>query len=348
MYYERKDCDKGLNCRSREDWRKLRKRERWEIAEKERERGGKGNMDLDFSGLFAMQGMLFLIMVLGLVLKKRGMIKKGDKELLTDLVINVTLPASILKSFQMEFNHQILISCMVIAIVAVLIQVGSYFLGMVLYPGFSDDRRKVLQYATICSNAGILGNPIAEGIFGGLGLLYASIYVIPQRVFMWSVGLTYFTEAPDKKTLVKKVATHPCIVTVVIGFIIMVTQIQLPLFLTQTIKSVAGANTFLAMMLVGTILADVPLKTLPEKATLYYCFVRLIFILFLVFAGCRLGGVDALVTGVSVTLSGMPAASVTAVMASKYGKDEIFATKCVVLSTILSIITVPIWCVFLN
>lgn len=308
----------------------------------------KGLIEMDFTGLYEMQGMLFSVMILGVILKRIGIVDKHGMTILTDLVINVTLPASILKSFQMEFNSQILKSCLVICVVAVLIQVGAYLLGMVLYPLFKDDRKKVLQYATICSNAGILGNPIAEGIFGGLGLLYASIYVIPQRIFMWSVGLTYFTEAPDTKTLVKKVMSHPCIVSVFIGFLIMVFQIQLPGFLSLSIKTVANANTFLAMLLVGAILAEVKLSALPERATIYYSFVRLFLIPFLVFWGCRLGQVDSLVTGVSVVLSGMPAASVTAVMAAKYGKDEVFATKCVVLSTLLSMITVPVWCLFLQ
>lgn len=130
-------------------------------------------------------------MILGLFLRKKKIVGAEGKKLLTDLVIDVTLPASILKSFQIEFNGEILKSCMVIGAAALIIQVGSYMLGMVLYPGFGDERKRVLQYATICSNAGVLGNPIAEGIFGGLGLLYASVYVIPQRIFMWSVGLTY-------------------------------------------------------------------------------------------------------------------------------------------------------------
>ena len=303
---------------------------------------------MDFTGLFEMQGMLFSIMILGLFLRKKKIVGAEGKKLLTDLVIDVTLPASILKSFQIEFNGEILKSCMVIGAAALIIQVGSYVLGMVLYPGFGDERKRVLQYATICSNAGVLGNPIAEGIFGSLGLLYASIYVIPQRIFMWSVGLTYFTEAPDKKTLIKKVVTHPCIVAVVIGFLLMIFQIPLPGFVNLTIKQVAGANTFLAMMLVGTILAEVPLSSLADGATLYYSFVRLVFVPFLVFCGCRIWGIDGLVTAVSVVLSGMPAASVTAVMASKYHKDEVFAVRCVVLSTLLSMLTVPCWCMILN
>ena len=302
---------------------------------------------MDFTGLYEMQGMLFTIMILGYIFRKAGMISDEGKSLLTDLVLYVTLPASIIKSFQIEFNHQILVSCMVVIVVAAGIQVGAWLLGMILYPGFPDERKKVLQYATICSNAGILGNPIAEGIFGSMGLLYASIYTIPQRTFMWSIGLTYFTQAPDMKTLIKKVSTHPCIVSVVIGMLIMVFQIPVPGFLSLTIKNIAGGNTFLAMSLVGTILAEVPFRSLPEKDTVYYSFIRLFFIPFLVYLACHFAQVDSLVTGVSVVLSGMPSASVTAVLAAKYGKDEVFATKCVVLSTLLSMVTVPLWCLFL-
>ena len=302
---------------------------------------------MDFTGLFEMQGMLFTIMILGYIFRKAGMISDEGKSLLTDLVLYVTLPASIIKSFQIEFNHQILVSCIVVIVVAAGIQVGAWLLGMILYPGFSDERKKVLQYATICSNAGILGNPIAEGIFGSMGLLYASIYTIPQRTFMWSIGLTYFTQAPDMKTLIKKVSTHPCIVSVVIGMLIMVFQIPVQGFLSLTIKNIAGGNTFLAMSLVGTILAEVPFRSLPEKDTVYYSFIRLFFIPFLVYLACHFAQVDSLVTGVSVVLSGMPSASVTAVLAAKYGKDEVFATKCVVLSTLLSMVTVPLWCLFL-
>ena len=302
---------------------------------------------MDFTGLFEMQGMLFTIMILGYIFRKAGMISDEGKSLLTDLVLYVTLPASIIKSFQIEFNHQILVSCIVVIVVAAGIQVGAWLLGMILYPGFPDERKKVLQYATICSNAGILGDPIAEGIFGSMGLLYASIYTIPQRTFMWSIGLTYFTQAPDMKTLIKKVSTHPCIVSVVIGMLIMVFQIPVQGFLSLTIKNIAGGNTFLAMSLVGTILAEVPFRSLPEKDTVYYSFIRLFFIPFLVYLACHFAQVDSLVTGVSVVLSGMPSASVTAVLAAKYGKDEVFATKCVVLSTLLSMVTVPLWCLFL-
>lgn len=303
---------------------------------------------MDFSGLFNMQIMLFLVMFMGVYFRKTGMIDGSSKNMISNMVINVTLPASILKSFQKEMTQEILMSCAEVMIISILMQIAAALLGLFLYKKYPEARRKVLQYSTICSNAGVLGNALAEGIYGDMGLLYASIFVVPMRTFMWSLGLTYFTDAPDKKSLVKKVLTHPCIVAVILGFVIMGFQIQLPGFLDLTVKTVANANTYLAMLLVGTILASVDVKSLVDKDILYYAFVRLGLMPFLVFSACRLAGVDNLVTGVSVVLTGMPAASSTAAVASKYHKDEIFATKCVVFTTLLSMITVPIWCMILG
>ena len=303
---------------------------------------------MDFQNMFQTQGMLFLLMLLGFLLKKKGMINEGNKGLLSDLVINVTLPASIIKAFQIEFNREILQSGLVIFLVAVGIQMGSYLLAAVLYRKVETGHKKVLQYATICSNAGILGNPIAEGIFGSLGLLYASFYLIPQRTFMWSMGLTYFTEAPDRKSLVKKIATHPCILAVVFGIIIMVFQIPLPGVIDQTVKSLAGANTAVSMLFIGSILTGVRFGDLWTPLTIYYNIVRLFLVPLLVWLCLLPLGLDELVTGVSVVLAAMPAASVTAIMASKYHCDEVFATKCVVSTTTLSMITIPLWCLFLG
>ena len=244
-----------------------------------------------------MQGMMFCVLALGWYLRKKGMIDKSGKALLSNLVMNVTLPASIIKSFQMEFSMDILKLTLEVIVISFLIQIISNGLSRVLYPGWNEESRKVLQYATIVSNAGILGNAIAEGIFGDLGIMYAAVYTIPTRIFMWSVGLTYFTEAPTKKELVKKVLTHPCIIAIFTGMVLLISQFQLPV---------------------------------------------------IVLAGCRLFRIDSLITAVCVILSAMPAASTSVVLAVKYGKDDRLATKIVVFSTVVSLITLPIWCYFLQ
>lgn len=303
---------------------------------------------INFDNMFNMQGMLFLLMIIGAVLTWKRIITADGQKLLTDLVMDVTLPASIIKSFQMELSRELLESCLEIFLVAIAIQVGTFLLSALLYRGISDEKhRKVLQYTTICSNAGVLGNPIAEGIFGSMGLLYASIYLIPQRTFMWSAGLTYFTRCPSKKELARKVLTHPCIIAVAFGMVLLVTGTTLPGFLGSTVNSIAGANTAVSMMLIGSFLVGVNVKSMFQKTFYYYSFVRLFLIPFLVFVPCRLLGLDSMVTGVSTILAAMPAASSTAILAAKYECDEVFASKCVVFTTVLSMVTIPIWCLFL-
>lgn len=81
---------------------------------------------------------------------------------------------------------------------------------------------------------------------------------------------------------------------------------------------------------------------------LYYTVIRLIVIPLVVYVGCHLCRVDTLITGVSVLLAGMPAGSTTAILASKYHGDYIFATKCVVFSTLMTLVTVPAWCVVMS
>ena len=303
-------------------------------------------MNLD--GLYRMQGMLFSLMILGAFLKKKGIITDEGKRVIADLVIFVTLPCSIIESFEVELSMDILKSSAQALLVSCMVQVTCYILNMVLYPGVGEENKKVLKYATMASNAGILGNPVAEGIFGSMGLFYASFYLIPQRTAMWSLGMTYFTKAPDRKTLIKKICTHPCIVSVFIGFVLMLLQMQIPGFLGDTVHSLNKANTAVSMIFVGTVLAEADMKTMITPLSCYYAAVRLILIPALVWIGCLLFHIDTLVMGISVVLAAMPAASTTAILAAKYGGDEVFATKCVVFTTLLSMVSAPVWCMVLQ
>lgn len=302
-------------------------------------------MGLD--SLITLQGTLFLLVAMGVILRKRKVIPEEGKAILTDLVLELVLPCNIINSFRMEFNITILMKFLIILLISVGIQFGCMILSHILYRKQPKAKEKVLQYATVCSNAGFMGNPIAEGVFGAAGLMYASVYLIPQRIVMWTAGLSCFTESPDRKSVIKKVATHPCIVAVYIGLALLIFQIPLPDFLGNTIRSVGNCTTALSMILIGAILAEVDIRRLISKTVLFYSAIRLFLIPFLVLIVCSLFHVEALLAGVSVLLAGMPAGSTTAILAAKYDGDYIFATKCVVVSTLLSLFTIPIWCMIL-
>lgn len=297
--------------------------------------------------LLNLQLTMFAMMFVGLILRKMNIITTEGKKCITDLVINVILPANIIKSFMIEFNREIFWNFFSILMISIGVQILCTFLSRILYRKESSNRRKVLQYGIVCSNAGFLGNPIAEGVFGSMGLSLASVYLIPMRIVMWSAGVSYFTESPDRKTLVKKVMTHPCIVAVFIGIFLMLSQITLPGFLTSSIVSLSNCNTAMSMIVIGTILSEVDFKTMLDKTVLSYSFLRLCILPLIVFVVTMFLPVDSLVRGVATLLTAMPAGATTAILAAKYDGDAIFATKCVVCSTVLSLATTFVWSIVL-
>ncbi len=293
------------------------------------------------------QLMIFLLMGVGYFLRKKDIITRSGREVLTDLVLDVFLPCNIITAFMMEMTRELLFSCMEILLISIGIQLACLLINTFCYNKIPRGQRAVIQYGTLCSNAGLIGNPIALDLYGNLGLLYASVYLIPQRIFMWSVGLAYFTETTNKRDVVKKVMTNPCIIAFFIGLILMITQIRLPGFLDKTISSLGSCTTAVSMVFIGAVIADGGLKGLFSKLTVIYSVIRLILIPAAVLLVCYLIRLDAVAAGVAIILAAMPAGATTVVLASKNNGDEVFATKCVVLTTLLSIIFLPVWCIII-
>lgn len=317
------------------------------------------------SGLWTLQTMMFLLVTAGAMLKRKGILKDEGKEILTDIVLYVFLPCNIINSFRIELEEGILVRLFLILGISIVIQGVCYGLSRLLYDKKPDARRQVLQYCTIVSNSGFLGLPIAEGMYGIQGMMYASIFIIPMRVMMWSAGLACFTESPDWKTVVKKVAFHPCIIAVYIGLTLLFLQVPLAHLyenvlqnsgpalqviistvvhaLDKAVRSAGNCTTAMTMLLIGMMLADVHMKDLFDLDAMGISVVRLGLLPLIVFAGCRIVNLDPFISGICILMSGMPAGSTSAILASKYNCDYMFATKCVVVSTLLSMVTIPLW-----
>lgn len=296
--------------------------------------------------LFQLQGTLFAMMVIGASLKKRGIIDGNGKKCLTDLCVNMVIPCNIFKSCLIEFNMGIFRSCALLLASAVIMQLLCLTLNRFVFNRYPTQQKKVLQYCTIVPMSGFLGNPIAEGIYNELGVLYTSIFLIPMRVVMWSVGTTYFVAdmEVDKKKVLKNILTHPCLVAIYLGVFCMVTQIPLPGIVTETVRYIGSCNSALTMFIVGTILADVKLPTIVNRDTLTFSVFRLLLLPAVAFGVGRVLGLDPVSLGISVLMTGMPAGATAAIFAARYESDAPFATKCVVMSTLLSMLTLPVWC----
>ncbi len=304
--------------------------------------------DPAFISLLNLMGQMFIFAVCGVVLRKRKILPDQARPILTDLVMDLILPANIIHSFEIEFSFSILRKFFLILVIASLAQAVSMFFAGILWNRQPGHMKRVLQYATQVSNSGFLGNPVCEGVFGAEGLMYASVFLIPQRIVMWSAGLAYFTDSTDWKGTLKKVARHPCIVAVYIGMFLMFTQIQLPALAETSLVKLGSCTLPLSMILIGMMMADVDMRTLISPMVLAVTGIRLFFLPGIVYAGCLALHVDPLLTGVSVLLVGMPCGSTTPILASKHGGDYVFASKCVFFSTIASLFSIPVWCMIMG
>lgn len=297
--------------------------------------------------IIQLQLQIFLLVAIGYLLSKLGMLVLVTRKQLTDLVIYVILPCNIVESFQVDLTHDLLISAGIVLVLGFAAQGLYALLNLFLYRRFDARRQINLKYGTICSNAGFMGLPLSLAIFGPTGLMYASVALLPIRLFMWSAGLSLYTST-TKKQVLKTLATHPCIIAVFVGFALMLSGLQLPAFLNDTIDSLGNCCTALSMVVIGAILSDVDPRTVLEPAVLYYVVIRLIAIPAFLFGVLWLLKVDALVTGIIVILSAMPAGSTTAMLAQKYDQDPEFASKMVFLSTLASLVTLPLWAMVLT
>ena len=305
---------------------------------------------MQLQNILQLQGTLFAMMLIGAWMKKRDIISTEGKRCLTELCVNVVIPCNIFKSCLITLDMEILRTCGVLLVSAFVMQCVCLLLNKFLFNRFQPQQKKVLQYCTIVPMSGFLGNPIAEGIYDSIGVLYTSIYLIPMRIVMWSVGTTYFVpdETVDQRKVLKNVATHPCLVAIYLGLFCMVTQFPLPGIVTETVRYVGNCNSALTMFIVGTILADVKLSTIVNKNSALFSIFRLLLLPLLAFGVGTALGLEHAALGVSVLMTGMPAGATAAIFAERYHSDAPFATRCVVASTLFSMLTLPMWCAIMQ
>lgn len=300
-----------------------------------------------FDTMLQLQLQLFLFILAGFVMTRRGIISAAGRKSLSDLLIDFILPCNIICSFQIDMTREVLTTCGLILVLATGAQGVYLVLSRVLFRGETQERLACLRYGTVCSNAGFLGIPIIGGVYGAMGTLLTSVALIPQRIVMWSAGLSLFTHT-DGKAIVRKLLTHPCIVAVFIGFGLMLAgNPALPSFVQKTIGGASGCTTCLSMLVIGSILAGAQRINLADRTLWLYTCARLALIPLAMLLIMTLLRVPTMVRGVMVLMSAMPAGSTTAILAARYDGDAPFASCMVFVSTLGSIVTLPLLCLVL-
>ena len=285
--------------------------------------------------------MLFLYTAVGVLCAKTKIISKANKQSYINFILNITMPAMIFSSYDLDITEELVISAVTVTFLSLLVYSFSFIISRIAYRKLPANQRAILKYATVINNASFIGLPLIGSIYGAQGVLLASCFLIPGRVFMWTVGVSEFTKT-DFKTKMKNILINPVIIATAIGVVRMLTQFELPHLLDTAIKGVGACNGFMAMLMVGVILSEVDIKTLWDKTLFYYAFIRLALLPLLLLLIMRMTTLSVDLRGICVILTAMPAGTTTSILAAKFGGDDVYASKVMFVSSVLSLVTVPL------
>jgi predicted permease len=281
-------------------------------------------------------------MAIGVVARKTQIMTDAVNRGLAELLLYVTLPFMIVVSFQMEFSRDLLMNAALLLLISLVIHTAAVFIGKALFKNVQPDKNKVLRFATVFSNCAFMGFPVLDSIYGQIGVFYGSIYVVAFNIFLWTYGIVLFTNDKDWKVL-RKVLYNPGNIAVVAGVTLFYFSLRLPDPLHRMFQMVGGTTTPLSMIIVGARLANTRVRdVLTDSAVYAITLIRLIVLPLAVFFLLRLTPLDPIALGVCVLAVAMPAAANTTIFAERYHANPEFASRCVFVTTILSIVTIPL------
>jgi len=292
--------------------------------------------------------ILFLLMLIGLICRKNGLLSQSGSKIISGIVVNVANPAMILsasinKESTIQGRELLFTAGLALAVYAFLIVIAILITAI-----FRVDKasKGPYQVMTVFANIGFMGFPVISAVYGSEALLYASFFIIPFNVLIYTWGIAAITGGTDQKPTnvpiwrkILNVGVVSCIITIVIY----VFRIPMPVAVESTVTHLANLTAPLSMMVIGASLADMNFKELfTDYKLILFSVIRLIVVPIIGVSAIRLLGVNDTLAGVCMIMLSTPVASMTAMLAQQYDSNYGIASKGVALTTILSVATMPL------
>lgn len=286
--------------------------------------------------------VILILIAVGYVVTKCGWFSERGAAEVTSLLIKIVTPCLIVNSF-LTNNDSLKISEMLLSILVSALAMGiALAISLVTFRKEPHARQKVLRFAVIFSNAGFMGIPLVESIVGGKGVIYCSFFVVVFNVICWTYG--YNMMSGGAKMNIRTVLLNPGMIGLLFGLPIYFLKLQLPTLLTEPVSFLSNLNTPLAMLVIGSYIARVDLHSFISDMAVYkMAALRLIaapavYLVVLLFIRPE---PDLFVS--SVIQAAAPVAANAVLFAVEYHQDSELASKAVAVSTVLSIITIPVF-----
>lgn len=284
---------------------------------------------------------LFCMMGLGYLLMKINYLDVNVNKKISNLVISVTTPALIFASVfkENEASQSAVIMMLGIAFLVYLILpvVAMLFNTLLKIP---TSQRKLYQFMTVFSNTGFMGYPVVASLYGNTGVFYAAIFNLMFNLFVFTYGIYLMQE---NRRLDWHSLFTPGIVLSLFAMIAYFVKLSIPMVIVNVCESVGGMTTPLAMLLIGASLSNVSSKEILSDTTIYfYTLLRQFLLPLLFFPLLRLVLHDELIRGVVMMMIAMPVGSISVLFATQYGNDSTLASKNVFVTTLCSLLSIPI------
>lgn len=305
-------------------------------------------MDLDFNKFYSSLVVIVIIIAFGLFLGKIKWIDKGTNKKLVNLLLMVFMPASLFNAFPGEFSEEFsslffmglvggVVTMLLVIIAAKLVYNKKFFPGELTYEA---------QFSFAFNNATFLGYPLISMAFGERGIVPYCGFIIAFNLALFSYGVWLFERKITPKFILKTLI-NPNILAVILGMVFFLNRFNVSSELPIThdaIKYIAGATTPLSLLCVGYMLSTADLKKLLKKWRLFIvAAIQLIFAPAITFLVTKiLFGFPDEVVLICTLIQALPTATSLGLFAEKYGGDVAEASQIVVISTLMSIITMPV------
>ncbi|RGT61299.1 AEC family transporter [Faecalibacillus faecis] len=300
---------------------------------------------MDIMVVFQTMLKLFLLLVLGFVLFKCHIFDEYTNKKISALIVNVASPMLIISSIAgVEGNDKSIVFLMIGA--GILMYIGFIILGKIINRIFPFPKKDwpVYECMVVFANTGFMGYPVLLDVFGQEAVFYASLIHMAFNFFVYTYAIMCLTKGDDSefKLNFKQLLT-PGIVLIFIGILIYLFDIQLPSVLMDTINSVGSLTAPLSMMMIGSSLAVYPIKdSFTDWRSYVFAFVRLLIVPFVTMIVCRLLHINPYYANITIITNAMPVGSMVLMLATQYNANIKIVTRNIVVSTLLSVITIPI------
>lgn len=295
-----------------------------------------------FIDVFTQVVILLLLILTGFILTKTHILTENGSKSMTDIVLTIVTPCVIIKSFMRDYDPSLLKNLLIAFLIAFLTHIGFILSAHLLLHSRDISKQKVLQYGVVFSNCGFMSLPLQQSILGDMGVFYGSSYIAIFNLFIWSYGITLMSG--DKKYMTpKKLIINPGIIGLTIGLFIFLLSIPTPKIVNETVSYISSLNTPLPMIIIGYHLANSNiLDGLKNLKCIFAIILRLFIFPLLALGIMYLCGIRGTMLVSSLISCSAPTAAITTMFAAKFGLDTPLSVNLVSLSTILSIISIPL------